>query len=88
LTVPPEVRLPEVFVEPAEVSEEEAAEAARAEPRRLAADKRKNNFAEVELGLAEGAARAEARRCLRCDLEFTRPEGEAEEVVAVGEEQA
>ena len=88
LTVPPEVRLPEVFVEAAEVSKEEAPEAARAEPRRIAAEKRKNNFAEVELGLAEGAARAEARRCLRCDLEFTRPEGEAEEVVAVGEEQA
>ncbi len=88
LCVPPEVRLPEVFVEAAEVSEDEAAEAARAEPRHLAAERRKENFAEVELVLAEGAARAEARRCLRCDLEFTQPEGEAEEVVAVGEEQA
>ncbi|NIT35574.1 MAG: FAD-dependent oxidoreductase [candidate division Zixibacteria bacterium] len=88
LRVPADVRLPEVFVEAAEVSEEEAAEAARAEPRYLAIEKRKKNFAEVELSLAEGAARAEARRCLRCDLEFTQPEREAEEVVAVGEEQA
>ncbi|HIC85566.1 MAG TPA: hypothetical protein EYP06_04630, partial [Desulfobacterales bacterium] len=30
--------------------------------------KRKANFREVELGLDEKTALAEARRCLRCDL--------------------
>ena len=31
---------------------------------------REGNFNEVELGLGEAAAQAEARRCLRCDLEW------------------
>jgi len=31
---------------------------------------REGNFNEVELGLCEAAARAEAMRCLRCDLEW------------------
>ena len=31
---------------------------------------REGNFREVELGLGEAAAQAEARRCLRCDLEW------------------
>jgi NADH-quinone oxidoreductase subunit F len=31
---------------------------------------REGNFREVELGLNEAAAQAEARRCLRCDLEW------------------
>ena len=52
----------------------------------LEPEKRAGDFAEVELGLTEGAARCEARRCLRCDLEVTQPEGETGEVVAVGEE--
>jgi NADH-quinone oxidoreductase subunit F len=32
--------------------------------------RREGNFCEVELGLDEAAAQAEARRCLRCDLEW------------------
>ena len=31
---------------------------------------REGNFREVELGLDEAAAQAEAKRCLRCDLEW------------------
>ena len=31
---------------------------------------REGNFREVELGLDETAAQAEAKRCLRCDLEW------------------
>jgi NADH-quinone oxidoreductase subunit F len=88
LTVPAAVRLPEVYVPPAEEAEEEAPAASRAAMPHVEAHKRVADFAEVELGLAEGAARREARRCLRCDLEFTQPEGEAGEVVAVGEETA
>jgi NADH-quinone oxidoreductase subunit F len=40
-----------------------------ANPRRSVAD-RSSNFDEVELGLDEASARDEARRCLRCDLEW------------------
>ena len=32
--------------------------------------KREGNFREVELGLDEATAQAEAQRCLRCDLEW------------------
>ena len=37
---------------------------------RLDLTKREGNFREVELGLDEAAAQAEAKRCLRCDLEW------------------
>ena len=38
-------------------------------PRRPLAE-RENNFKEVELGYSEDIARGEAKRCLRCDLEW------------------
>ncbi len=31
---------------------------------------RANNYGEIELGFDEGTAREEAKRCLRCDLEY------------------
>jgi NADH-quinone oxidoreductase subunit F len=37
---------------------------------KLGLDQREGNFREVELGLDETAAQAEAKRCLRCDLEW------------------
>jgi NADH-quinone oxidoreductase subunit F len=37
---------------------------------RLTVDQRERNFREVETGFDEGAAQEEARRCLRCDLEW------------------
>jgi NADPH-dependent glutamate synthase beta subunit-like oxidoreductase len=40
-----------------------------ATPRLSVAD-REGSFNEVEVGLAEGTACAEAKRCLRCDLEW------------------
>ncbi len=46
------------------------ADARRPEVPRLAVDKREQNMQEVELGLCEEAACGEARRCLRCDLEW------------------
>ncbi len=48
--------------------EAEPVEYARAEARLIPVSKRKNNFAEVELPLTEGAATRECRRCLRCDF--------------------
>ena len=37
---------------------------------RLPLTERENNFKEVELGYAETTAQNEAKRCLRCDLEW------------------
>ncbi len=41
---------------------------ARREPRKIIPIKRRGSFAEVELALSAGQARAEAGRCLRCDF--------------------
>ena len=48
--------------------EEDFAFRRRAEMPSLPVDKRRGNFAEVELGFDEKAAIEEAKRCLRCDL--------------------
>ena len=71
LREPPQVRLPEVLVEPAAVGEQEREEAGRAEAPTLPVASRRKNFAEVEMTLSAEAAVREARRCLRCDLAFT-----------------
>ncbi len=68
------VRLPTVYVEPPEGADDDAETVVpRARERAVAADERRTSFAEVELGLSPEAAKCEARRCLRCDLDFTRP---------------
>ncbi len=72
LLVPAEPKLPTVFVEPAVVGEEELEHATRAVQPALPAKGRRKNFNEVEQSLSEEQARAEARRCLRCDLAFTK----------------
>ncbi|MBI5526732.1 MAG: NAD(P)H-dependent oxidoreductase subunit E [Deltaproteobacteria bacterium] len=70
---PGEANIPRIYVEPALLSEEEFERAERAETPRLSAERRKEGFGEVEMVLSEDEAVREARRCLRCDLEFTRP---------------
>ncbi len=72
LKVRHEPKLPAVFIEPAETAEGETERPERAVPYVLPADKRVKNFEEVEKALSEEQARQEARRCLRCDLVFTR----------------
>ena len=68
----PKIKLPQVFIEPAVVSEEELEDVIkRADPAVIPAESRKKSFAEVELSLSAEQAKREARRCLRCDLEFT-----------------
>jgi len=85
----PKVKLPAVFIEPAEVSDEELEDAARVEPATLNAKSRKKNFAEVEKPLSVEQATREARRCLRCDLEFTqRVENDETKYVAAEEKSA
>ena len=69
----PKVKLPTVYVEPEELDEQEGEPPKRVEPPLLPAEQRVGGSAEVELCVAESSARQEARRCLRCDLDFTRP---------------
>ncbi|MDY0109881.1 MAG: NADH-ubiquinone oxidoreductase-F iron-sulfur binding region domain-containing protein [Candidatus Krumholzibacteria bacterium] len=66
------VKLPTVYVEPVETVEGDEVPVRVVAPHRPAAE-RSHNFDEVELVINESAARCEARRCLRCDLDFTHP---------------
>jgi NADH-quinone oxidoreductase subunit F len=88
LRMPPETKLPKFFLEPAAVGDEEFEEAARVEPATLPAESRRKNFAEVETAFSAEAAMREARRCLRCDLEFTRPEQNGQAECAAVEEKS
>ena len=86
LDQPAENKLPQVYIQPIEVDLEEILLSRRSETPRLAIEKRKNSFTEVEVALSEEDALHEARRCLRCDLEFTQPkEIEEECIVKEGE---
>jgi NADH-quinone oxidoreductase subunit F len=72
----PKVKLPSFYVEPVHAMEDEdEAEVMveRVKQPHLPVEKRRGNFAEVDLCITEEAAQCEARRCLRCDLDFTRP---------------
>ena len=66
---------PSRVVAPVELSPEEVANAKRPVEPSLPPAKRKKNFAEVELGLTDAQACAEARRCLRCDLDTKDAQG-------------
>ncbi|MDY7108726.1 MAG: FAD-dependent oxidoreductase [Planctomycetota bacterium] len=80
-----EIHLPDVYVPPADVTAEEMASQARVAAPMIPAATRRKNFNEVELSLSVEDATREARRCLRCDLEFTQPkEDEAVMHVTVG----
>jgi NADH-quinone oxidoreductase subunit F len=79
-------RLPRVYVEP--VAGEGAANVARVDPPRTPVERRKRNFVEVEVTLAQSDARREALRCLRCDLEFTVPKEEKEAGAGTGRQTA
>ena len=65
--------LPRDYIEPATISEEELLSVQRAKPPMLPVEARKFNCNEVEMTLSVEDATHEARRCMRCDLEFTRP---------------
>ena len=83
LKEPARKKLPKVFIEQAMVGQEELEKATRAIPSVLPVEKRVKNFDEVEMPLSEERVRAEARRCLRCDLAFTRDETCSEPKAAV-----
>jgi NADH-quinone oxidoreductase subunit F len=68
----PHVVLPTVYVPPVS-SEEEGESTGRIHPELLPVEARVKNFKEVDLSPSENHALCEARRCLRCDIEFTQP---------------
>jgi NADH-quinone oxidoreductase subunit F len=74
LKVLPKVKLPTLYVEPFTDVDEETGETYRLELPLLPVAQRKKCFAEVELCPTEEQALKEARRCARCDLEFTQPQ--------------
>jgi NADH-quinone oxidoreductase subunit F len=85
----PEVRLPRIFIEPPQISDDEAAQQERIAPTTISIEARKRSLDEVELTLSVQAARYEARRCMRCDLEFTADqEKEEEKNLETGEKSA
>ncbi len=76
LETPATRKLPEVFVPPIEDASADPAQAKRVTMPAILPDTRRRSFTEVELSLSEEEAIREASRCLRCDLEFTRPAAE------------
>ncbi|OPZ30788.1 MAG: NADP-reducing hydrogenase subunit HndC [Lentisphaerae bacterium ADurb.BinA184] len=73
MKVLPKVVLPSVYIEPGQVIDEDAPPTARVHSPELPLKKRRKNFCEVELAISPAAAKQEACRCLRCDLDFTQP---------------
>jgi NADH-quinone oxidoreductase subunit F len=69
----PKVKLPTVYVEPVTSADDETGDVARLELPLLPVHKRKGCFLEVELCPSEQDVLTEARRCARCDLDFTQP---------------
>jgi NADH-quinone oxidoreductase subunit F len=69
LEVEYKVTRPAARVEAMELSDEEIKSLKRPEMPCLPVDQRTESFKEVEVGFDEAAAIAEAKRCLRCDLE-------------------
>jgi NADH-quinone oxidoreductase subunit F len=67
------VKLPSVYVAPVTSEEEMDDNATRVSSPHLPPSQREGNFAEVELAISRAQALCEARRCLRCDLDFTQP---------------
>jgi NADH-quinone oxidoreductase subunit F len=84
LSRPCEPSLPKVFIEPVEITGIEEDVSERVSPPTLPIVSRKLSFEEVEKALPVEAAACEARRCLRCDLEFTRPKEDEVEALEKG----
>jgi len=73
MKVLPKVKLPTIYIEPIHSGDEEGEMTGRIELDQLPAAERWKNFQEVDLCVSEQQVQCEARRCLRCDIEFTQP---------------
>jgi hypothetical protein len=82
---PGKPRLPDFYLEGTPSADPETMPAKRVKPVHLPPEARFQSFAEVESCLTAEEADLEAKRCLRCDLEFTQPGGE---VKTAGEKRA
>jgi NADH-quinone oxidoreductase subunit F len=69
----PVVHLPGVYIEPTEGEDEEPGHYQRVRVPHISMADRKHSVKEIELCLSVEEAACEARRCMRCDLEFTAP---------------
>ncbi|MGB6034351.1 MAG: FAD-dependent oxidoreductase, partial [Bacteroidota bacterium] len=78
-----EVRRPSVYVEPAKSNGQGIYQSSRVDLPRLDVDARRQSFREVERTLSLEDALQEARRCLRCDLEFVNREEKPEPLQAM-----
>jgi len=67
----PEIHLPQIYIEPLKTMDEELEAVERIKLPTIPIGIRKKSVKEVELTIMENEAQREARRCLRCDLEFT-----------------
>jgi NADH-quinone oxidoreductase subunit F len=67
------VKLPSVYVEPVKAADDDSGDVVRLDLPLLPVAQRKKCFLEVELCPTEQQALTEARRCARCDLDFTQP---------------
>ena len=85
LVQPHKLRRPSVYVEGAKTNGEGVFAASRVDLPRLDVDARSHSFQEVEKTLSLEDAMHEARRCLRCDLEFVKHENEQEPLRALEE---
>jgi NADH-quinone oxidoreductase subunit F len=65
--------VPRVYLAPDEQTDEALLDGPRRRVPHLPLDERRSSFGEVELSFSDEDAVREASRCLRCDLEFTRP---------------
>jgi NADH-quinone oxidoreductase subunit F len=74
LRVLPHVALPDIYLAPVGAEDGDEAESGqRVHPPLAPVASRVCGFSEVELSIDDAQAHREARRCLRCDLEFTQP---------------
>jgi len=72
LRQPAKPHLPTHYIEPWQMTEEEIEDMTRIEAPKVPVEKRHKCLIEVDMALDKDHARREARRCLRCDLEFTK----------------
>ncbi|OGC90745.1 MAG: hypothetical protein A2W25_13630 [candidate division Zixibacteria bacterium RBG_16_53_22] len=81
LKQPSRAGIPGHYLPPSGLSDEELNEIRRVVPSTVDMRYRTSSFVEVEQTLSQEEAAREARRCLRCDLEFTQPaEDKAEKI--------
>ena len=71
LVLPAEPRIPTVYVEPLVDLPEDGDDMRRVKVHMQSPEQRRHSFAEVEETFTVEDAAREAKRCLRCDLEFT-----------------